>query len=1064
MKQNDLSAAAAEQDALNKIPSGVGIYDVTGSHIEMKYLNDGYYQMLGTDRLARTQYFGPNVINAIYPDDRSALLREAHDSVRERRLFDLHFRVLNGAGVYSWIGIRANHEALDGGTERFYAAYYDADQLISERQKLEAHGIQLDKILGNIPGGVAVFSEKDREIRLVYTNSGFYALHHGSSEYWSGQSKNPTDWLAPEDRHLFWDEFERVISGAEDQGNVAYRILGEDGELHWVGNSFCRAYQIDGMQYYYASFTDLDEQIAAEQELRQAKLMYDDAARSAKLIIWSYDIETRRTKLMQSGYTEEICRTLNIPPVIENTDEFLAGFVHPDDRAAFQGAYRSIEEGAKSAECEFRFQLPGQDSLQLERMKLRRVTDKEGRLLTVYCFGQNITEQRENEERLNHAYEKLLNPNSYGSFHLNLTKNHCGNGIAGKSQMKSVLDLENSGTVDGYFSDFSKLIADDDVRNEFFRRFDRRLLLSQFGHGMDDISIEYPVVYENGVRHWREGFLSMVKNPNTGDVEAVTYSYDIDARKRDEFIMNRLIHDHFDYIGIIHPSGKTFEFRSRKPWITFGEIGEQLEYAECSRYVRSQFAREDERRAFDETADLDTIVRDMNENGTRTAAYIKTVDGKATCTRLRYSWLEKAGGDILVLRSDITESYQKEQRQIELLEKEKRAAEAANIAKSEFLSRMSHDMRTPLNGIIGMTYLTQKQVLPEKARENLKKIETSSKFLLSLINDILDMSKAESGKIELHPEPYPVYEFRDYINSIILPLCAERSQTFLFEPAEILPDAIPLFDKLRINQVVFNLLSNAVKYTPEGGTIHYRVAEKKLGSRRMSMHLDIIDNGIGMSEEFQRVLFNPFTQENRRESSKMYGSGLGLAITKRLIDAMGGTISVKSRPGEGTTFLLDFLLDCIPAADVDKTSEAKGAPAESLEGRHVLLCEDHPLNQEIAKAILEGKQARVTIADNGEAGVKMFLGSSIGYFDCIMMDIHMPVMDGYEATRSIRALNRSDAKTVPIIAMTADAFADDVQRCLDAGMNGHIAKPFEPQKLYLLLKDFILRDEEGAEK
>ena len=149
---------------------------------------------------------------------------------------------------------------------------------------------------------------------------------------------------------------------------------------------------------------------------------------------------------------------------------------------------------------------------------------------------------------------------------------------------------------------------------------------------------------------------------------------------------------------------------------------------------------------------------------------------------------------------------------------------------------------------------------------------------------------------------------------------------------------------------------------------------------------------------------------------------------------------------------------------MDKTSEAKGAPAESLEGRHVLLCEDHPLNQEIAKAILEGKQARVTIADNGEAGVKMFLGSSIGYFDCIMMDIHMPVMDGYEATRSIRALNRSDAKTVPIIAMTADAFADDVQRCLDAGMNGHIAKPFEPQKLYLLLKDFILRDEEGAEK
>jgi CheY-like chemotaxis protein len=270
-----------------------------------------------------------------------------------------------------------------------------------------------------------------------------------------------------------------------------------------------------------------------------------------------------------------------------------------------------------------------------------------------------------------------------------------------------------------------------------------------------------------------------------------------------------------------------------------------------------------------------------------------------------------------------------------------------------------------------------------------------------------------------------------------------------------LTDVVPLFDKLRINQVVFNLLSNAVKYTPEGGTIRYRVIEKKQGGSRMSMHIDVIDNGIGMSEEFQKVLFDPFTQENRRESSEMRGSGLGLAITKRLIDAMGGTISVKSRLGEGTTFMVDFLLDCVPAADGRKTSEAKSLPPENLAGRHVLLCEDHPLNQEIAKAILEDKQARVTIADNGEAGVKAFLGSSIGYFDCILMDIHMPVMDGYEATKSIRALNRSDAKTVPIVAMTADAFADDVQKCLDAGMDGHIAKPIEPQKLYLLLKDFI---------
>jgi len=393
------------------------------------------------------------------------------------------------------------------------------------------------------------------------------------------------------------------------------------------------------------------------------------------------------------------------------------------------------------------------------------------------------------------------------------------------------------------------------------------------------------------------------------------------------------------------------------------------------------------------------------------------------------------------------------------LEKEKLLriqANTANTAKSDFLSRMSHDIRTPLNGIIGMTYLTRKMDLPEKAKENLDKIDTSSRFLLSLINDVLDMSKAESGKIELHPEPYPVEEFADYIDSIIGPLCKERSQTFSFEQAEMLTDAVPLFDKLRINQIIFNLLSNAVKYTPEGGTIRCRVIERRQDATHMNMYIDVIDNGIGMSREFQDVLFEPFTQENREDTDEMHGSGLGLAITRRMVDAMDGDISVDSEPGRGTTFHLDLLLECVPADAGEERGRGKENLINSLDGRHILLCEDHPLNQEIAKAILQEQNAMVTVADDGEAGVRAFLDSAIGYFDCVLMDIHMPVMDGYEATRRIRALTRSDARAVPVIAMTADAFVDDIQECLDAGMNGHIAKPIEPDMLCSELCEMIL--------
>jgi signal transduction histidine kinase len=1048
-----------ELELLNEIPSGIGVFDVTGSVIKMVYVNDGFYSMIEANRQDRTRFYDVGTIQSVHPDDRPGLLAEAQAAIREKRMFEYRFRNLDGSGRYIWLGIRAAHKPLNEKTERFYASYYNVDRLVSRQNELEAYGNRLDLILGNIPGGVAIFSVTASEVRLEYTNAGFYELHHGSREYWSEQSQNPVDWLVPEDQHLFWDEFNSVVSGKKDQGSVVYRVTGEDGQRHWVSNQFSPTDKVGDVQYFYASFIDMDKQLAIEQELLRDKQMYDDAARSARLFIWSYDIETHRAVLMQSGYTQETSRDLGLPQIIENMPDSLTPYILPEDREAFCEAYNAIDNGAEAAECEFHYQTPSQEQLQCEHISLKRISDNNGRLLAVYCYGQNITEQKQSEERFNRAYYKIDNPNAYGSFHLNLTKNWCGNGSAGKSRIKSVLELQDSGTVDGYFADFSKLIADDAIREDFYRRFDRRLLLSQFKNGIEQISIDYPVIYENGQHHWRQGFLTMMQNPNTGDIEAVAYSYDIDARKRDEFIMDKLINYHFDYIGIIHPQDRTFEFRSRRPWIAFGKIGEIISYEKCIEYVRDKFIRGDELRAFDEIISIDTIMEDMKKNGIRSSLYLHTLNGVVYCTRLQYSWLDKEGGDILVVRSDITEAYQREQQQMKQLEEEKQAAEAANIAKSEFLSRMSHDIRTPLNGIIGMTYLTQKMELPSKAKENLVKIDTSSKFLLALINDVLDMSKAESGKIELHLEPYSVEEFTIYINSIIAPLCEERRQQFCFEPVEMLADVVPLMDKLRINQIVFNLLSNAVKYTPEGGTIRYRVIEKKLDDGHMSMHLDIIDNGIGMSREFQKVLFDPFSQENRRDVDEMRGSGLGLAITRRLIDAMDGTIDVESELGKGTVFHVELTLECVAAASVEKKEMAEETISESLKGRHILLCEDHPLNQEIARAMLLEHGALVTVADDGEAGVKAFLDSSIGYYECILMDIHMPVMDGYEATKNIRALNRDDALSVPIMAMTADAFEDDIQECLDAGMNGHIAKPVDPEVLRRKLSSILSEDD-----
>ena len=387
-------------------------------------------------------------------------------------------------------------------------------------------------------------------------------------------------------------------------------------------------------------------------------------------------------------------------------------------------------------------------------------------------------------------------------------------------------------------------------------------------------------------------------------------------------------------------------------------------------------------------------------------------------------------------------------------------ADSANSAKTDFLSRMSHDIRTPLNGIIGMAYLAGKETDPEVVKDHLEKIETSAKFQLNLINEILDMSKVESGVIDLCQEPYPVNDFTEYLDAVIRPLCEGKHQNFILEMNPI-KGYSPLTDISKLNRIYFNLLSNAVKFTPEGGTVKLTVKEVMTDETHIRFTIIVSDSGIGISPEFQKHLFEPFTQENRNDNSKVRGSGLGLAIVKKIVDAMGGSVSVESTEGKGTKFTVNVTSGCVKNADLETEDARKEQDADeermAISGMRILLCEDHPLNQEIAKALLEEKGAAVQIAEDGQKGIEAFSQSAVGYFSCILMDIRMPVKDGYETAEAIRALKRPDAKRIPIIAMTADAFEDDVLKCLNAGMNGHIAKPIDPELLYREISEAVMK-------
>ena len=552
-------------------------------------------------------------------------------------------------------------------------------------------------------------------------------------------------------------------------------------------------------------------------------------------------------------------------------------------------------------------------------------------------------------------------------------------------------------------------------------------------------------------RIWLDIECILKTHPVSGELLASIVLEDITEERILMGVLNKIVEQNYDYVMCVERKlNRTITFGVKPGQEIRGTYGEVYN-VEMGAYIREHVDAHDVERAFRLT-NLEMVNESIHQNGMHEFLLDeKEIDGSIRKKLFRFSYMDPGGNFLIVLKQDVTEVIRKEDEAKDRLSKALREKEAAMNARSEFLTRMSHEMRTPMNAILGLSSLMKDEIHNPKLLDSyISKLQYSGRFLLQLINDVLDMSKMEKEKFRINPVPYAFSEFWSSIDMLIGPMCAKKGVDIEWKSA--IPGERRVYaDPLRLTQIFVNLLSNSVKYTPTGGHIVFECREDKRVGGRVFDTFIVADDGIGMSEEFQTHLYEPFAQESKDVNSDLNGTGLGLAIVKGIVDALDGTIMVESKSGEGSKFTVKLSFDIAGEADGPTVQEKEA----DLNGKRILVVEDNDINREIAEAVLQKRGIITETAVNGQEAVEMFAAHVPGYYDLILMDIRMPIMGGLTATKRIRSMERDDAETIPIVAMTANAFSKDVEASLDAGMDAHLSKPIEPNLLYSTISKFV---------
>lgn len=1168
------------RNIVDAIPGGVAIYRVSDI-FETVFFSRGVPDLTGYTVEEYHELIKEDAAKMTYPDDTDMVTRKIREACQYNTEADFDFRKQHRNGSIVWVHVNGKKIGEDHGAPLIQCVFHNITKQKQTEIKLLENQVKYSIAIKNTDVNIWTY---DIATHTIYQSEYTRSVHPDDRKTIPNfiETALNNDYIRPDSREDFIELYRRVEAGEPEVCKDIW-IKNQDGNGWWCERiTYTNVLDHEGK---VIQSIGVGKNVTQENQIRTEKYQIEMALSSTSLLFYTYDIQK---DIFINANTNSKRFGFNMLADGGFRSRIKLGYIMPDSIKPYSELHESLSSGIKSATAIIHYNKE-KTGIEWLRITYTVIFDNHDKPILAAAVGEDVTKLMVIRQRYDKAMQNMnaINEDTLlGKCCANISKNlidhySCNKCIQTQNQKSIYSDtIEN----------IAILCLTREMSNKFRHLMDSRNLIKLYNQGKKSISLEYQRLMSDGEPYWVKTISQTYKHPETNDLMSFLYTYDINKEKTLNSILNRILDLEYEFLGLLNVSTKHLScYRCTDTEKTLSADSNSDYKIWFQKFAQKFIPTEYQPEALS-ALDVEYIIDKLANSNNYICHFPVYIDGMKFYKKWQCMYLDQSKSTIIFIRTDITDDINEQERYQNILKESLTQAEQANVAKSEFLSRMSHEIRTPMNAIIGMSALAEQYINnPARASEYIAKVCISAHFLLSLINDILDMSRIESGKLTLKSENIQFDEFLNGINTIAYELSKSKGVeydcilTSFTEPSYI-------GDPMKLQQILINLISNAVKFTGAGGKVKFLIHQNRIEDGKAYLKFTVTDTGIGISEEFQKKMFDPFEQQWSGSTNQYGGTGLGLAICKNLVAIMGGTLSVNSIEGIGTEFTVELALELNPntkkstkinvepnwnnlsvlivddefmiceqtqnilsemgvksewvtsgiaAVSITETKlkqnekydiilldwkmpdidgiettrrireivgpettiiimtaydwsvieqDAKKVGVNLLiskpllkssicsafekiyipnreeqqtsvekeynfTGRRVLLVEDNLLNAEIAKMLLEAKGCEVETAENGLIALESFTIAPINHFDAILMDIRMPIMDGLTASKSIRHLRKKNAQAIPIIALSANAFEEDISASKKAGMNAHLSKPLEPELLYETLQN-----------